>query len=54
MVKGYDASSVFVDDDSVTVTVDNSESCLGTFLLSMLLIYGSALMIPLSLTGWLP
>ncbi len=44
MVKGYDASSAFVDDDSVTVTVDNGGSCLGTFLLSMLLIYGSALM----------
>ncbi len=44
MVKGYNSSNGLVDDDSVTVTVSNGGSCLGTFLLSMLLVYGSALM----------
>jgi hypothetical protein len=41
MVKGYDSGDVFVDDDSVNVTVDNAGSCLGTALLGILLLFGS-------------
>lgn len=40
--KGYDSGDGFVDDDSVNVTVDNAGSCLGTVLLGLLLLFGSA------------
>ncbi|MBU7036460.1 MAG: hypothetical protein HXS52_00895 [Theionarchaea archaeon] len=39
--EGYNASSQLVDDDTITVTVDNSGSCLGTVLLGILLLFGS-------------
>jgi hypothetical protein len=43
LVKGYDSSSVFVDDDTINVTVDNSGGdCLGTALLGVFLLFGSA------------
>ncbi|MBU7011117.1 MAG: hypothetical protein HXS46_10530 [Theionarchaea archaeon] len=41
-VKGYDSGDGFVDDDTVNVTVDNAGSCLGTVLLGVLLLFGSA------------
>jgi len=41
-VKGYDSGDGFVDDDSVNVTVDNAGECLGTVLLGMLVLFGSA------------
>ena len=41
-VKGYDSGEEFVDDDSVNVTVDNAGECLGTVLLGMLVLFGSA------------
>ena len=40
--KGYDSGDGLVDDDSVNVTVDNAGSCLGTVLLGVLLLFGSA------------
>jgi hypothetical protein len=40
--EGYDSGDGLVDDDSVNVTVDNAGSCLGTVLLGVLLLFGSA------------
>jgi hypothetical protein len=40
--KGYDSGDAFVDDDSVNVTVDNAGECLGSVLLGVLLLFGSA------------
>jgi carboxypeptidase T len=42
MVEGYNASSQLVATDSVGVTVNNAGSCLGTILLGILLLFGSA------------
>jgi carboxypeptidase T len=40
--KGYDSGSGYIDEDSVNVTVDNSGGdCLGTVLLSILILFGS-------------
>ncbi|MBU7045599.1 MAG: hypothetical protein HXS54_04105 [Theionarchaea archaeon] len=41
LVKGYDSGNGLVDDDTITVTVDNSGSCLGTVLLGILMLFGS-------------
>jgi hypothetical protein len=40
--KGYDSGDGLVDDDSVNVTVDNAGECLGTVLVGLLLLFGSA------------
>jgi carboxypeptidase T len=42
LVKGYDSGDAFVDDDTINVTVDNAGECLGTVLLGMLMLFGSA------------
>ena len=42
LVKGYDSGNDFVDDDTITVTVDNAGECLGTVLLGLLMLLGSA------------
>jgi len=43
LVKGYDSSNALVDDDTINVTVDNSGGdCLGTVLVGILLLFGSA------------
>ena len=42
LVKGYDSGNSFVDDDTITVTVDNAGECLGTVLLGLLMLLGSA------------
>lgn len=42
MVKGYDSGDTFLDDDSITVNVDNAAECLGTVLLGVLLLFGLA------------
>ena len=41
LVKGYNSGNGLVDDDTITVTVDNSGSCLGTVLLGILMLFGS-------------
>jgi hypothetical protein len=41
-VKGYDSGNAFIDDDTINVTVDNAGECLGTVLLGMLMLFGSA------------
>ena len=40
--KGYDSGDGLVDDDLVNVTVDNAGECLGTVLIGLLLLFGSA------------
>ncbi|MBU7031829.1 MAG: hypothetical protein HXS53_04820, partial [Theionarchaea archaeon] len=43
LVKGYDSGNSFVDDDTINVTVDNSGGeCMGTVLVGLLLLFGSA------------
>jgi hypothetical protein len=43
LVKGYDSGNGFIDDDTINVTVDNTGGeCMGTVLVGLLLLFGSA------------